>query len=638
MSFGDYAERHHAQDSDRRSDSHYRTLFNSIDEGFCIIEVLFDGEGKPQDYRFVETNAAFEATTGLKEATGKRMRELAPHHEQHWFDIYGQIALTRQPARFEERAAALHRWYDVYAFPFGTPEEHQVAILFDDITQRKEAEEALRASEELNRSVLESSPDCINILDCEGRLQFINRNGLRLLELEDFTAIAHQPWVELWGEENKADVQKALDQACRGQPAQFQAFSRTGRGSAKFWDVMIAPIVGGKGSGPGSPPTRLISVARDVTQAREREAETSRSEQRFRSLVSVVTDIPWMSNAAGEFITLQPAWTRYTGQTWEQYRGFGWLEALHPEDRVPIFELWQKSCQKQSVFEVRGRLFHARSGEYRHFKARAVPLLHRDGSIREWIGSCSDVHDEKLVSEHLERTVNERTARLQETIGDLEAFSYSIAHDMRAPLRAMQGFATILSEDSKQLGVEARECIRRIISAADRMDKLIQDVLDYSRVVRADLPLKAVDVERLLRGIVESYPQFQLPHGEIVIEGIFPRVLANEAALTQCISNLLSNPIKFVAPGVIPRVRVWAERREGRVHLFFEDNGIGIKPEWQEKIFAIFQQLSKSSEGTGIGLAIVKKAVHRMNGQVGVRSEPGKGSTFWLDLALAPEP
>jgi PAS domain S-box-containing protein len=130
----------------RESEKKYRTLFDSIDEGFCTIEVLFDENDHPIDYRFLEVNPSFEKQTGIQNARGRRMREIAPRHEEHWFEIYGRIALTGEPVRFENQAAQLRRWYDVYAFRVGEPRDRKVAILFKDITERKQAEEALRAS------------------------------------------------------------------------------------------------------------------------------------------------------------------------------------------------------------------------------------------------------------------------------------------------------------------------------------------------------------------------------------------------------------------------------------------------------------------------------------------------------------
>jgi PAS domain S-box-containing protein len=136
-----------ANDALRESEKKYRTLFESIDEGFCTVEVLFDENDHPIDYRFLEVNPSFEKQTGIKDAQGRRMREIAPHHEEHWFEIYGRIALTGEPVRFENQAAQLHRWYDVYAFRVGEPVERKVAILFKDITEHKQAEEALRKAQ-----------------------------------------------------------------------------------------------------------------------------------------------------------------------------------------------------------------------------------------------------------------------------------------------------------------------------------------------------------------------------------------------------------------------------------------------------------------------------------------------------------
>jgi len=147
----------------------------------------------------------------------------------------------------------------------------------------------------------------------------------------------------------------------------------------------------------------------------------------------------------------------------------------------------------------------------------------------------------------------------------------------------MQGFARILAnETGHHLSQQAKDCIRRITTAAERMDHLIQDVLNHSRVVRTEMQTTRVDIERLLRGILESYPHLQTPHAQVLVEGNLPHVLANEATLTQCISNLLSNAVKFVAPGVTLRVRVWAETQNNRVRLFFADNGIGIEKENHE--------------------------------------------------------
>ena len=235
----------------------------------------------------------------------------------------------------------------------------------------------------------------------------------------------------------------------------------------------------------------------------------------------------------------------------------------------------------------------------------------------------------------LDALVGQRTARLQETVGELEAFSYSISHDMRAPLRAMQGYAkALLSDYAKSLDAQAGHYLDRISRSANRLDSLIQDVLAYSRVAKGEIELHPLDLEGLIDDIVSTHPDFQEIQDNIVVEKPLHRVLGHEAYLTQCVTNLLGNAIKFVRPGVAPEIRIRSERVDGKVRVWFEDNGIGIDPLHHERIFQIFGQVypEKKYGGTGIGLAIVRKAAQRMNAEVGVESEVDKGSRFWLIL------
>ena len=252
--------------------------------------------------------------------------------------------------------------------------------------------------------------------------------------------------------------------------------------------------------------------------------------------------------------------------------------------------------------------------------------------------------------EDLERLVQERTAKLQETIVELEQFSYALTHDMRAPLRGMNTYATVLEEEAgAALPTVGQEYLRRIKTSASRMDQLIQDALNYSKVVRGEIPVHPIDLGKLLRSILETYPNLQEPGAEIRIDFKELLVMGNESALTQTFSNLLGNAVKFVAPGVKPRVRVWAEERKPsptstpdlasslarrNVLVWVEDNGIGIPKEAHEKIFGMFQRMHRVEEfpGTGIGLAIVRKSLSRIGGQICLDSEPGKGSRFCVQL------
>lgn len=263
----------------------------------------------------------------------------------------------------------------------------------------------------------------------------------------------------------------------------------------------------------------------------------------------------------------------------------------------------------------------------------------------EWMSAqCSLLMDSRRLQTELQRAnvdldrlVKERTEELQELVNELEHFSYTITHDLRAPLRAMHGFAGLLADEGmEQLNEQSREYLRRITTAASRMDRLITDALSYSKVVRHEMPMEQIDVGRLVRGMIDSYPIFQQPKAQIDIIEPLPLVLANEAGMTQCFSNLLGNAVKFVAPGTVPHIRIRAEKNGDRVRFWCEDNGIGIPQDMQSRVFVMFQRLSKDYEGTGIGLALVKKVVERMGGVVGLESEPGKGTRFWIELEAAP--
>jgi PAS domain S-box-containing protein len=292
--------------------------------------------------------------------------------------------------------------------------------------------------------------------------------------------------------------------------------------------------------------------------------------------------------------------------------------------------------------------WHLRKDGSCFFVSGAVRAIRdANGALHGFTKVARDITERKQQEEELqkardelEKTVAERTVRLRETIQELEAFSYSVSHDLRAPLRAMLGFATLaLTEAGEELNPEVKDYIGRIVSAANRLDRLIQDVLAYSRVTRMDVRLAPINLDQLIRDVLQQYPGFQTSSAEIEIESPLHPVMGHEASLTQCVANLLSNATKFVLPGNIPRIRIWTEALDEKVKLVFQDNGIGIEPADLKRIFAMFERVHAADqyEGTGIGLTIVRKAVERMGGALGVESEPGKGSKFWIQLKRAKE-
>lgn len=378
----------------------------------------------------------------------------------------------------------------------------------------------------------------------------------------------------------------------------------------------------------------ILVTDNDITEQKEAEEALRQTERQFRTLGDNIAHLAWMADAAGTVFWYNKRWYDYTGTSEEKMRETGWEQVIHLEHQDRVKAKWQQHLSSgeswEDTFPIRSR-----DGDYRWFLSRAFPLRDAHGGIAGWFGTNTDITEQKLSEEQLERKVQERTAKMQETIAELEAFSYSISHDMRSPLRAMQGYAQALLEDHKgKLEPEAQRYLDRIFRAAHRMDLLIQDVLAYSRVSKGEIALHPVNVEKLIEDILVSQPEFQEPRARILVQKPLPAVRGHEAYLTQIITNLLGNAVKFVPEGVTPQIAIRAEDEGEYFRFWFEDNGIGIDPSHFDRIFQIFGQVypEKKYGGTGIGLAIVRKAAQRMNGEVGVASALGEGSRFWVLL------
>jgi len=238
----------------------------------------------------------------------------------------------------------------------------------------------------------------------------------------------------------------------------------------------------------------------------------------------------------------------------------------------------------------------------------------------------------KKLNENLEARAQELSAINRE----LESFCYTIAHDLRAPLRAMEGLTTLLLEDyAEKLDDAAQDYGERIRSSAARMDQMIQELLSYSRLTLIEFQPQPIRLSRLLKDALSQLAwDLEQKGATINLKRSHHQVLGHYTMLVQVIVNLISNAVKFIPPDVKPVVNIHDEKRGDQVRIWVEDNGIGIAPEHQQRIFRIFERLHgrESYSGTGIGLAIVEKAISRMKGQVGVESDLGKGSRFWVEL------
>jgi signal transduction histidine kinase len=241
----------------------------------------------------------------------------------------------------------------------------------------------------------------------------------------------------------------------------------------------------------------------------------------------------------------------------------------------------------------------------------------------------------------LEERVQERTASLRQTIDSLEGVCYHIAHDLRAPLRAIHSFTTLLEKNyAPRLDRTGEDYAHRVVEAAGRMDTLIQSLLDYGRLGHLQFSPVKLDVDGLMDRVISRLgSEIDACHAQLQVDRPLPAVLGDPGLIDQVLVQLITNALHFVEEETTPRIHIWSEQRNTMARLWIDDNGIGIAPEHQEKVFQIFERLhhDEARPGTGIGLAIVAKAIERMKGIAGVDSQPGRGSRFWIELPLAEE-
>ena len=386
-----------------------------------------------------------------------------------------------------------------------------------------------------------------------------------------------------------------------------------------------------------------------------RRIELQTKQNRFFTLS---VDLLAITDFDARFKELNPAWHLVLGYTEQELKARPFWDRMDDEDRALTQEALARAValQRPISFEAQyrcsdgtGRCFSWTVAPYPaeqllYLFARDVTEARRaEREIKKLNADLEQrarelgVTNSELQTEIASRKRTELA--LQESNSALEAFSYSVSHDLRAPIRAMQGFAKVLLEDyGDAMDEMGRECAARIVNASERMDTLVHDLLVYSRLGHTELALNRIPLqEAVLETIVNLEEELRARKARVEVVEPLPFVLAHPTTLTQVLTNLISNGTKFVAEGREPEIKVWAHSQDGHVTLSIQDNGIGISPENQERIFRVFERLHGVDDypGTGLGLAIVKKAVERMNGAAGVESQPGKGSRFWIRLQAA---
>lgn len=371
---------------------------------------------------------------------------------------------------------------------------------------------------------------------------------------------------------------------------------------------------------------------RQLGEAQDRlELETQRN--RFFTLS---IDLLAIADFNGYMLQLNPTWEKTLGFSETELKAKSGLDMVHGEDHGAMAEKMKELKEGKTVY-FEGR-YCCKNGSYRWLGWTAAPFL-SESLIYIFARDITSRKQAENEIQTLNSQLKQRVTELTEINSELEAFSYSISHDLRAPLRSMQGFAHALyHEYGKHLDENGREFARRIVHSSMYMDTLLHDLLDYSRLTRAELEPTTVMLETVLNEILaQSAKDIEDRKAQFNIERPLLSVRAHLPTVRQILSNLVSNSLKFVEEGKTPQVRIWTEKNGNYVRLSIHDNGIGIAEEHHRRIFNLFERLHTSQEypGTGIGLALVRKGVERMGGRAGVESKPGDGAKFWLELPLA---
>ncbi|HLP52768.1 MAG TPA: CHASE3 domain-containing protein [Chitinophagales bacterium] len=373
----------------------------------------------------------------------------------------------------------------------------------------------------------------------------------------------------------------------------------------------------------------------------ERTAELQKNERLFRALIENNADMMTMSTLEGKTLYCSPSVTRVLGYTQIDFFNRSG-DFVYPAD-MPGLALAVGSILQHpgAMVYQRIRLKH-QNGEYRWCEATILNLL-QDPNVNALVSNFRDIHDKKIaedevqkLNENLEDKVKQRTAQLEAANKELEAFSYSVSHDLRAPLRAISGFARIFHEDfGTTLNTEGHRLLNVIRHNAEKMGTLIDDLLAFSRLGRQPVKCIQVDMNDLVETSLAGIRHISDIKAEVRIKPL-GSVMADPVLLNHAVTNLLSNAIKYSGKVDKPIIEVSSFRDNGYVVYKISDNGVGFDMEYVNKLFGVFQRLHANDEfeGTGVGLAIVQRIIHKHNGHVWAVAEPEKGADFYFSLPM----
>ncbi|MBC8010265.1 MAG: PAS domain S-box protein [Burkholderiales bacterium] len=608
------------------------------------IVAVTDARGK---ITFVNDKFCTISKYSREELIGKDHRIINSGHHPKAFiaDLWATISSGRQwNGEIKNRAKdGTFYWVATTIVPFfgedGKPRQY-IAIRAD-ITERKIAEEALIQSDQRMRLATEAT--------AVGIWEWSLVAGTIRWDAQMFKIYGVAPTADgivpysMWSD-------AVLPEELKEQEARLQATVRSGVGGARDFRIIRASdqecrhihAVETVRRNAKNEIEWVVGTNRDVTERKRIEAALQDSERQFRTMADSIPQLAWIARADGHIFWYNRRWYEYTGTTPEQMEGWGWKSVHDPEILPTVVEAWGRALREGASFEMEFPL-RAADGRFRVFLTRVEPVRDDDGRVVRWFGTNTDVDalkeaEDKVqrLNTELEKRVAERTAQLEAANGELEAFSYSVSHDLRAPLRAVDGFAQAVFEDyGPLLPEEGRGYLKVIRSGAQQMGCLIDDLLAFSRLSRASLKRGTVDMNYLVRDVVASLDVLSMARRVDFDIGDLPPCQGDAALLRQVWQNLLSNAFKYTGRRERAVIEVGATRAEGGgVVYHVRDNGAGFDMRYADKLFGVFQRLHRVEdyEGTGVGLAIVQRIVHRHGGRVWAEAALDRGATFFFTL------
>ncbi|MGX5776308.1 response regulator [Methylorubrum zatmanii] len=483
------------------------------------------------------------------------------------------------------------------------------------------------------RNLADALPQLAWIAEADGNIVWYNRRWY------DYTGttpaeMADHGWRKLHHPDHLDRVAERFSACIAAGESWQDTFPLRGRDGHYRWFLSLAePVRDADGH-----VVRWYGTNTDVTDTRAAQEALGHSEQRFRALVDASAAVIWNTTAEGELMPPQPRWAAYTGQGEEAYQGWGWVDAVHPDDRARAAEVWAECVAAVKAYEVEYRL-RRHDGVWRDMEVRGVPVLAEDGTIREWVGLNIDITARKEAEAEIERA---RAAAEAANLAKSQ-FLANMSHELRTPLSAVIGYSEMLGEELEDLGqAELLPDLRKIEASARHLLGLINDVLDISKIEagRLTLAAEAFTVAALIEDVTaatQSLITKKRNRFRLDLDADLGSMHQDQLKLRQSLINLIGNAAKFSEDGDIAlTVRRFRENGADWLSFAVSDTGIGLTDEQMGRLFERFSQADESTTrqfgGTGLGLAITRAFIERMGGAISVASTYGQGATFTIRL------